>query len=116
MNDECKSCMLIFPLLALYSYSLKAPNIITYGSFACSITGILCHYFGYRKIDIITTRIIIIMNIYYAYVNGYLTLGSIMFSLVGAVMYINKTKQHVIFVQVPYFIGIVLMINEYKNK
>ena len=73
MNIECKSAGLGFLVLSIIAYSLNSPDIITYGCLACSLTGILCHQYGYRKLDIITTSLVIALNIYYAFVNNYLS-------------------------------------------
>ena len=116
MNRECKSAGLIFGLLSLYSYNSNAPDSITYGSLLCSVTGILCHHYGFRKLDLITTTTVICINIYYAYINKYLNYNSFVFALFGAIMYLKKTKNHIMFVQLPFFISIVLIINQYKSN
>lgn len=114
MNDECKSAGLGFFVLFMYAYLVNAPQIIIYGCLLCSITGILCHNFGYRKLDLFTTCVVIILNIYYAYKNEYLNAISVILSIFGSIMHLNKTSNHVLYVQIPFFTSIYFLIQNYK--
>ena len=116
MNNECKSAGFGFIIFFIYSSLVNSPSLIKYGCLMCSITGILCHNYGYRILDLYTTCIFIFLNIYYAYRNKYLNSSSIIFSFIGSVMYLNKTSHHVLFVQTPFFISIYFLIENYKAK
>ena len=115
MNNECKSAGIGFIILFIYSYLLNAPPLIKYGCLMCSITGILCHNFGYRKLDLFTTCLFIIINIYSAYKHKYLNTVSVIFAMLGSFMYLKKTKHHIIYVQIPFFISIYFLIENYKS-
>ena len=110
MNIECKSAGFGFFILSIIAYKFNSPNIIKYGCFACSVTGILCHQYGYRKLDIVTTSLVIALNIYFAFVNKYLYLNNIVFAMFGSLMYFKKVENHVLLVQVPFFISILSLI------
>ena len=110
MNIECKSAGLGFFILSVIAYTFNSPDVIKYGCLACSLTGILCHQYGYRKLDIVTTSFVIAINIYYAFVNKYLSLHSITFAIFGAFMYFKKVENHVLLVQFPFFISILSLI------
>ena len=111
MNSLCSiGAGLGFFILGIISHLLNSPKIITYGSYLCSLTGILCHTYGFRNLDIVVTSIVILLNIFFAYKNNYLDMFSIFFAFLGTYNYINNTSHHVILVQFPFFISIINMI------
>ncbi len=116
MNNECKSAGGMFFILSLYSFYMNSPNFISVGSLLCSITGVLCHKYGYRKIDIITTTLVILINLYNAYLYKYINNYSIILALYGTLMYLMKTDNHVINVQLPFYISIIILINKSSLK
>ena len=99
-----------FFTLGVFSSLLNSPKQIIYGSYLCSLTGVLCHTYGFRKLDIIVTLSVILVNGFIAYINNYLDMFSIFFAFLGTYNYLNKTSHHVMLVQFPFFISIINMI------
>lgn len=112
MNNKCKSAALGFGMLFLYALLVNAPLLIIYGCLLCCITGILCHDYGYRKLDIFSTSTFIILNMYAAYKNKYINSASIATAIFGSIMYLTKNSNHVLYVQTPFFISIFFMIQQ----
>lgn len=105
-----------FFTLFVLSWLLNSSKAIIYGSFLCSITGVLCHTYGYRNLDIIVTSVVILVNSFLAYTHNYLDMFSIFFAFLGTYNYLNKTHHHVMLVQFPFFISIINMILLEKKK
>ena len=99
-----------FLSLGIFANYLNVPKTIIYGSYLCSIAGVLNHSYGFRNLDIVVVITTTIVNIIYSYINNYLDNTSILFALIGTLNYLNKTEHHALLVQVPFFISILNMI------
>jgi hypothetical protein len=112
-----KSCFFGFGALTILSLLFNGGILLWGGNFMCMLTGMLCHGYKLKEfytLDKVVVYIIGLMNIIYHHDKMDLIYKMLLYILVAVSIYsfhtIKTQEEHLMFVHIPSYLGIFLII------